>query len=130
MRLWKALHTLCLGNKGARRADGPRTRLEVEALDQRLLPSSFQWGVGRGIELLSYDLATHKAGALVSSHQVSRVSEIVVTKDTDSSALVNRHAHTASGTGHVATKSISLNFPTESISFNFTRIELENVLIS
>ena len=40
MRLWKALHTSRRGKRGVRRADGPRARLEVEALDQRLLPSS------------------------------------------------------------------------------------------
>jgi hypothetical protein len=49
MRLWNTLHQLyrdklaCLRsvrNKRIRRAERPRTRLEVEALDQRLLPSS------------------------------------------------------------------------------------------
>jgi hypothetical protein len=40
MRLWRTLHTLYRGKKGARRAGRPHTRLEVEALDQRLLPSS------------------------------------------------------------------------------------------
>ena len=40
MRLWKALHKSFRGTNGVRRADGPRARLEVEALDQRLLPSS------------------------------------------------------------------------------------------
>jgi hypothetical protein len=49
MRLWNTLHTLyrdklagrrSAGNKGGRSAERLRTRLEVEALDQRLLPSS------------------------------------------------------------------------------------------
>jgi hypothetical protein len=40
MRLWNALHTLYRGKKGLRRTGVPRARLEVEALDQRLLPSS------------------------------------------------------------------------------------------
>jgi hypothetical protein len=39
MRLWKALHTSFRGKKGVRRADS-RGQLAVEALDQRLLPSS------------------------------------------------------------------------------------------
>jgi hypothetical protein len=91
MRLWNALHTLVreklagrgrAGKKGVR----PRSHLEVEGLDQRLLPSSFQWGmhqqlpslqwgVGQGItapvqdihftQTPSYDLATHEKGAPV-----------------------------------------------------------------
>jgi hypothetical protein len=49
MRLWNTLHKLYRNklaglrsarNKGARRADRSHTRLEVEALDQRLVPSS------------------------------------------------------------------------------------------
>jgi hypothetical protein len=40
MRLWKALHTSFRGKSGARRAGRPRARLEVESLDQRLLPST------------------------------------------------------------------------------------------
>jgi hypothetical protein len=107
MRLWKALHTSFRGKKGVRRADC-RTRLEVEALDQRLLPTSFQWGIGRGIALLSWDLGTQKAGALVSSHQVS-----------GSGQLVNRPAHAPAGIHHVPTESISINFPTTS-RFSFS----------
>jgi hypothetical protein len=77
MRLMNTLHTLVremlagrhrAGKKGVR----PPSRLEVEGLDQRLLPSSFQWGIGRGIsdtvnpgQAPSYDLATHKAAAPV-----------------------------------------------------------------
>jgi hypothetical protein len=61
MGLWNALHTLFrvkpagprpAGKKGARRGARPRSRLEVEVLDQRLLPSSFQWGVGRAVDAL------------------------------------------------------------------------------
>jgi hypothetical protein len=49
MRLWNTLHTLyrhklaglrAARHKGIRRAERARTRLEVEALDQRLLPST------------------------------------------------------------------------------------------
>jgi hypothetical protein len=49
MRLWNTLHQLyrdklvglrSARNKRVRRAERPRTRLEVEALDQRLLPST------------------------------------------------------------------------------------------
>jgi hypothetical protein len=79
MRLWNALHTLVreklagrgrAGKKGVR----PRSRLEVEGLDQRLLPS-YQMGVHQVIlapvqpvnpgQAPSYDLATHEKGAPV-----------------------------------------------------------------
>jgi hypothetical protein len=49
MRLWNPLHQLCRDklaglrstrHENARRAERPRTRLEVEALDQRLVPST------------------------------------------------------------------------------------------
>jgi hypothetical protein len=110
MRLWKALHTLYRGRKGVRRAGGPRTRLEVEALDQRLLPS-FQWGIGRGLELLSYDLPAHKAGALVSSHPLS-----------GSGKLVNRHVHSPAGMSHVPTGSISMNFARAMRSFSWGEV--------
>jgi hypothetical protein len=49
MRLWNTLQKVCrdtleglrsAGSKRVRRAERPRTRLEVEALDQRLLPST------------------------------------------------------------------------------------------
>jgi hypothetical protein len=103
MRLWNTLHKLYRGKKDVRRADG-RARLEVESLDQRLLPTSFQWGIGRAVTLLSYDLPTPKAGALVSSHQIS-----------GSGDLVNRPVHASAGMSHV---------PAESISINFTHVTL------
>jgi hypothetical protein len=118
MRLWKAQHTSFREKKGIRRADGRRARLEVEALDQRLLPTSFQWGIGRAVTLLSYDLPTHNAGALVSSHQVSGASEIVVTKDNDSTAV--RQAHSSAGMSCRPVESISLDFATELIRLRRT----------
>ncbi len=112
MRLWSTLHRLSRSNKSSRRADGLCARLTVEALDQRLLPSSFQWGVGQTLTLPSYELSTHKAGTLVSSYQTSSTSDIVITKTV--AAAVNRHVQPLA----FAKKTIG---PTESISINFAR---------
>jgi hypothetical protein len=136
MRLWKALHSSCRGKKGVRRADGPRARLEVEALDQRLLPTSFQWGVGRAVDAFimfadstpaaptartaGYDLNTNKGGALVSSRQVSGVSEIVITKDTDSPA--SHPVRTSAGMSHRPTESISFVYGSLVRSFSWGEV--------
>jgi hypothetical protein len=115
MRLWKTLHTLLRGRKGKGRTACARGRLEVEALGQRLLPSSFSWGaVNPGAALaaphrsnaatMSYDLATHKAGVLASSHEIS-----------GSGKAVSRDA---------ASHQTMLG-PTESISLNFVPPSVE-----
>jgi hypothetical protein len=54
MRLWKARHASFRRKSGVRRADGPRTRLEVEALDQRLVPSSVPNLVGLYLDFHGY----------------------------------------------------------------------------
>jgi hypothetical protein len=120
MRLWNTLHRLYGGNTGARRADSTRARLEVEALDQRLLPSSFQWGIGRGVEVPSFDLGKHQVGTLASSHQISGVqySEIVLTKDHDPVKLRRVVSTQIKLTGSPM-ESISLNFARPMMSFSW-----------
>ncbi len=118
--------------KVARSAPRPGTPLEVEALDQRLLPS-FSWGATNPTTMLwrgptiirapatpmptarkaghdtpGYDLKSHEAGTLASSSQVS-----------GSADRATHLGFSQRGTSNVVTPSISFNFPVETISFNF-----------
>jgi hypothetical protein len=108
MRLWKILHTLYQGKKTVRRPDHTRARLRVEALDQRLLPSSFSWGMSQTLPTLAapqYDLTTHQAGVSVSSFQWG----------VSAADAANR-----SQPSHQITLQ-----PTESLSLNFTPPSIE-----
>jgi hypothetical protein len=118
MRLWKALHSLYRGKKGVRRAAGPRTRLEVEALDQRLLPSvdAFIWftpteAVAPMARKAGHDLIAHRGGSLVSSHQIAGSGE-----------AVNRHGHSSAGISHAPTESISFVYGSLVRSFSWGEV--------
>jgi hypothetical protein len=110
MGLWNTLHTLFrvkpAGKKGVRRGRRPRSRLEVEVLDQRLLPS-YQWGMHQVIDA-PQPAALHAAAP-------SRGSQIV------GPTLVS--GYSLGGNRPAPTESISLNFtrvPTAQISLNFS----------
>jgi hypothetical protein len=123
MRLWNTLHTLVREMLAGRRRAGkkgvrPRSRLEVEGLDQRLLPSSFQWGMSQGVTALvqpvnpgqtpSYNVGAHETGAQAPGH-------------------IEVLSFTFGGTSGSPASPISLNFtkvtftpiPTEQVSLNF-----------
>ena len=115
MRLWKALHSLYRGKKGVRRAAGPRTRLEVEALDQRLLPSvdAFIWfpsteAAAPIAPKADHGLIAHPVGSLVSSHRTA-----------GSGGAANRHGHPSAGIGQVPRESITFVYGSLMRSFSW-----------
>jgi hypothetical protein len=115
MRLWKALHSLYRGKKGVRRAAGPGTRLAVEALDQRLLPSvdAFIWfpsteAAAPMAPKADHGLIAHRGGSRVSWHQVA-----------GSGVAVNRHNHSSAGVDQVPAESITFVYGSLMRSFSW-----------
>jgi hypothetical protein len=121
MGLWNTLHHLVREKLAGRRGAGkkgrrPHSRLEVERLDQRLLPSSFQWGMSQGLPALAqpgnpgqaptYDMGKHATEAPI---QVSSFSFGATNTAATQPLTINFADVIVSQTPH-ATAPISFNF--------------------
>ncbi len=100
-------------------------RPTLEVMEDRLVPSSFQWGAGRGIANAAVLTAAQPAVGLTLP---PGPAEIVVTKDTDIVLHRVRDLKIPAGPTTVVTAASGMymkfdGLPSESISLNFTKVE-------
>lgn len=93
----------------------------TQGFEKWIAVNSFQWGVGRGI-------GSATAGSTSRESSTPSISEIVVTKSTDSASVKLVQDGTAGELNHPVT--ISFTSTTKTETLEFLKYELENVGLS